>query len=160
MCGEIVRNAVGFRPLLEVTLARYAVVGERAAGHPAERVENRPDDWTLVSGSGGTGGDTATSMPRAGRLRHVPGRDPGCGPLLSCPQISAEIQNQPCCYAHGLMNGHGCSSCVKQCERFLNFIHFPITSGNGGLNRLNCYDSFRVSRGEGVHVGADKVAEA
>ena len=99
-------------------------------------------------------------MPRAGRLRHVPGRDPGCGPLLSCPQISAEIQNQPCCYTHGLMNGHGCSSCVKQCERFLNFIHFPITSGNDRLNRLNRYHRLGVSGGEGVHVGEDEVAGA
>ena len=56
MCGEIVRNAVGFRPLLEVTLARYAVVGERAAGHPAERVENRPDDWTWWVAQAARGG--------------------------------------------------------------------------------------------------------
>ena len=56
MCGEIVRNTVGLRPLLEVALARYAVVGEHAAGHPAERVENQPDDWTRWVAQAARGG--------------------------------------------------------------------------------------------------------
>ena len=58
------------------------------------------------------------------------------------------------------MNGHGCSSCVKQCERFLNFIHFPITPVNDSPNRLNYYYCLRVSGGEGVHVGENEVAGA